>query len=263
VPGEAEVVLTDWTGLYSLPGAINQCWSMAAVSFPVLELLWSRENALEIVKLQKQATRVTELAVRRFEAQVFKTRSLQYDIQQHITETENLINFPLGRYPQPIERNEQGLEKSLPIAVQTGIPSQLLEKHLDIQETELELAAAHLDVQVAKANFYPSLDITAGLGLQAFEPGFLFKTPESMLYSLAGDLTASKVNRNAIKAIYYSANAKQIQAAYHYEQTVLNAYVEVVNQLSKLSNLENSYQLQTKEVEALNQSVYVSNELIK
>ncbi|MBE7179452.1 MAG: TolC family protein, partial [Mucilaginibacter polytrichastri] len=48
-----------------------------------------QNNALRIVRIQKEAARVTELAVRRFEAQVLKTRSMQYEIQQQITETEN------------------------------------------------------------------------------------------------------------------------------------------------------------------------------
>src|SRR5690606_24139391 len=61
-------------------------------------------NALKIVRLQKEAARVNELAVRKFEAEVLHTRSLQFDIQQKITETENRINFLVGRYPQPIER---------------------------------------------------------------------------------------------------------------------------------------------------------------
>ena len=51
------------------------------------------QSSLEIVKLEKQSARVTELAVRRFEAEVLKTQSRQYYIMQQITETENRINF--------------------------------------------------------------------------------------------------------------------------------------------------------------------------
>jgi outer membrane protein TolC len=48
-------------------------------------------NAVNIVRLQKEATRVTELAVKKFEAEVFKTKSIQFDIQQQIVITENRI----------------------------------------------------------------------------------------------------------------------------------------------------------------------------
>ncbi|RAU82926.1 TolC family protein [Pontibacter arcticus] len=220
-------------------------------------------NALEIVKAQKKATRVNELAVRRFEAQVLGTRSLQYNIQQSIVETENKINFLLGRYPQPIPRNSQAFNDFVPAATHAGIPAQLLESRPDIKQAELDLAAAKLDVKVAKANFYPSLGITAGLGIQAFDPSYLLKSPESLLYTLAGDLTAPLLNRNAIKATYYTANAKQLQAVYNYERTVLKAYLEVANQLANINNLERSYDLKSKQVQALTQSITISNELFK
>jgi NodT family efflux transporter outer membrane factor (OMF) lipoprotein len=222
-----------------------------------------QSNALEIVKLQKEATRVTELAVRKFEAEVFKTRSLQYGIQQRIKETENRINFLLGRYPQPIPRNDQSFANLIPNVIHTGIPSQLLANRPDIRQAELDLAAAKLDVQVAKAQFYPSLDISASIGYRAFNPAFLAKIPESLLFSLAGDLVAPVINRNAIKATYYSANAKQIQAVYNYERTILNAYLEVANQLSNIDNLGKSYDLQSKQVQALTQSIDISNDLFK
>jgi outer membrane protein TolC len=81
------------------------------------------------------------------------------------------------------------------------------------------LAAAKLDVKVARAEFFP-FGISAGVGYNAFKTSFLFKP---LLYSLAGDLAAPLINRNAIKA-EFSANARQIQAMYNYERVILNAY---------------------------------------
>lgn len=220
-------------------------------------------NALKIVKLQKEATRVTELAVRRFEAQVLNTQSMQYTIQQKITETENRINFLLGRYPQHVDRNDQTFTSLVTPIIHSGLPAQLLDNRPDIRAAEQDLAAAKLDVKVAKARFYPSLGISASIGYQAFDPSYLLKTPESILYSLAGDLVAPLVNRNAIKATYYTASAKQVQAVYNYERTILNAYVEVANQLAKIDNLGKSYDLKTQQVEALTQSITISNDLFR
>lgn len=220
-------------------------------------------DALVIVRLQKEAARVTELAVRRFEAEVLKNQSRQYYIQQHIIETENRINFLIGRYPQPVQRDYSTFNDLVPDTIQAGIPSQLLANRPDIRQAEMKLAAAKLDVQVAKARFYPSIGISAGIGFQAFNPSYLIRTPESLLYSLAGDLTAPLVNRNAIKAAYYSANAQQIQAVYQYEQTILKAYIEVANQLSMIRNLEQSYDLKSRQVQALTQSIDIANVLFR
>ncbi len=222
-----------------------------------------QSNALQIVKLQKQSARVTELAVRRFEAQVLHTKGLQFGIQQRIVETENRINYLLGRYPQHIPRGTQDFEKLVPSIINNGIPSQLLANRPDIRQAEQQLKASKLDVKVAKARFYPSFGISASVGYQAFNPKFLVQTPESMLYSLAGDLMAPMINRNAIKASYYNANSRQIQSVYNYERTILNAYVEVANQVSKINKLEQTYDFKSREVATLKQSVSISNYLFK
>lgn len=222
-----------------------------------------QNRALRIVKLQKQAARVTQLAVSKFEAEVMHTKSLKYGIQQQITETENKLNFLVGRYPQPITRNSDTFPDLLPKELHAGLPSQLLENRPDIRQAEYELAEAKLNIKIAKSRFYPSLGISANIGYQAFNPDYLLDTPASLIYSVAGDVMAPLVNRNAIKAAYKSANSKQIQAVFDYEQTVLKAYIEVTNQLSKIENLKKSYQLKSDEVAALNKSITISNRLFK
>ena len=229
----------------------------------VKQTITLQSNALEIVKIQKQAARATELGVKKFEAEVLTSKSLEFDILQQIKENENKINFLLGRYPQEIKRTNSNFLTLLPASVSAGMPSQLLMNRPDVKQAELQLVAAKLDVKVARAEFYPSLDISAAFGVQAFKPSYLFTFPESILYSLAGDLAAPLINRNAIKAEFSSANARQLQALYNYDKTILNAYLEVSNQLSKIDNLQKSYDLKSQQVDALNTSIEVSNDLFK
>jgi len=219
-----------------------------------------QSDALKIVKEQKEAAKVTQLAVNRFEAQLLNTQNLQYEIKQKIIETENRINFLTGRFPKPIQRSSADFY-NLPIdSVQSGIPSQLLVNRPDIRQAEKELTAAKLDIKVARANFYPSLKITAQSGFQAFNPTYLIN-PEAMVFNLAGEIVAPLLNRNAIKATYYNANAKQIQAVYKYEQTILNAHIDVLNELAKIDNYSKSYDTKSKEVNILMQSVTIANNL--
>jgi outer membrane protein, multidrug efflux system len=222
-----------------------------------------QQNALAIVRQEKEAAKVTELAVRRFEAEVLKNQSRQFHTLQDITETENRINFLVGRFPKPIVRNSQTFADLIPAKIYAGIPSQLLANRPDIHQAELTLAASKLDVAVARANFYPSLTISATLGLEAFNAAYLISKPESMLYTLAGGLTAPLINRNAIKAFYYNANAKQIQAVYNYERAILTAFIEVTNQLANIDNMKSSYDLRTLQVQALNESITISTSLFK
>lgn len=222
-----------------------------------------QKKALEVIKVQKEATRVTELAVQKFRAEVLNSQSLEFEIIQNIKETENKINLLLGRYPQEIPRDGNNFLSLIPETIHSGIPSQLLANRPDIKKAELELAAAKLDVKVARAEFYPALGISASLGLQAFKPSYILKFPESILYNLAGDLAGPLINRNGIKAEFNTANAHQLQAMYNYERTILNAYLEVSNQLSSIDNLEKSYGLKSEEVNALTKSIDISNDLFR
>lgn len=219
-----------------------------------------QSNALQVVKLLKSSTRTNELAVLRFQAQVLKTQAMQYDIRQQIVEAENRINFLVGRIPQTVERGHfDALQLG---ALSAGVPADLLSHRPDIKKAELELLAQKLDVKAAKARFYPAFGITAGIGLQAFNPVYLVK-PQSLLYNLAADMVAPLVNKRAITADYLNANARQQQALIKYEQVLLSAHIDVENELSSIKNLEQKFVLKSQEVDALTRSVEVSNNLFR
>ncbi|MCB5187826.1 TolC family protein [Methylobacillus caricis] len=222
-----------------------------------------QQQALEVVRQLQQYARTTSLAVKRFEAEVNKNQSQRYEVKQRIVETENRINFLLGRTPQPIERASAGFMEIKPKMLEAGLPSQLLENRPDIRKAQLELEASKLNIEVAKANFYPSFALKAGLGFQAFNPRYLLNMPESLATSFAGDVVAPLINRNAIVATYKNASAEQIQAAFEYEQAIINAYIEVSTQLSNIDNLEKNYELKNHQVDTLTNSIEISNQLFK
>lgn len=219
-----------------------------------------QKNGLNIVKQQKDAARVTQLAVNRFAAQVLHTTNLQYEIRQKIFETENHLCFLTGSFPHRIQRKASNLYVPVSDSVLAGIPAQLLANRADIRQAELKLAAAKLDVQVAKAAFYPSFSIAASTGFQAFKPSYLFR-PQSILYNLAGELMAPLINRNALHAQYRSANARQVQQVFEYEKAVLNAYIDVLNQLAAVKNYAGSFESKSQEADLLQKSVAISDNL--
>ncbi|MCJ8153758.1 efflux transporter outer membrane subunit [Chryseobacterium sp. SSA4.19] len=222
-----------------------------------------QQKALEISKIQKEAAATTELAVKKFEAELAKSKATEYTIRQEITEKENEINALCGRYPQPIVRSKDSFMTTIPQTVYTGIPSQLLANRPDIKQAELELKASKLDVEAARKEFYPSLEISATLGLEAFKPSYLVKLPESMAASLAGELAGPLINKSAIKANFQTADARQIQALYEYDKTILNAYLDVANLMSKIKNIDQYYQLKSQETKSLEQSIDIANQLFR
>lgn len=222
-----------------------------------------QQRALEISKIQKEAAAATELAVKKFEAELAKSKASEFTIRQEITEKENEINALCGRFPQPIVRSKGDFMSMIPQTVYTGIPSQLLANRPDIKQAELELKSSKLDVEAARKEFYPSLEISATLGLEAFKPSYLVKLPESMAASLVGELAGPLINKSAIKANFQTADARQIQALYEYDKTILNAYLDVANLMSKVKNIDQYYKLKSEETQALEKSIDIANQLFK
>lgn len=217
----------------------------------------------DILELQKEAAQATALAVKRFYAEVLKNEARLYDLKQKITITENKLNTLVGRFPQSVDRESENLlTLSLP-EISIGIPSNLLENRPDIKSASLEVESTKLSLASAKARFYPSFKIEAGAGFEAFNATHFFNTPESLFYGLIGGITAPLLNRRAIKAQYFSANNRQIKALYRYEQTVVNAYAEVLNEMNRVQNLSNVYKFKKDQVQVLNESTKISNILFQ
>jgi outer membrane protein TolC len=175
----------------------------------------------------------------------------------------NRINFLAGRYPQPVDRPSVTFVDLNFDDLCSGIPSELLQNRADIRQAEREVAATGLDVKVARARFYPSLNLTGGLGWNAFSTGYLFQTPQSLAYGVGADLVGPLINKRAIQAAYSTANAKQLQAIYNYQQTVLQAHIEVVNYLTKVENYRRSIEGKKQQLLALEASVDAATNLFQ
>lgn len=221
-----------------------------------------QEQSLQIAKAKMEAGRGTELAVQRFQAEVRRNQSERLIVRQEIIEVENRINFLAGRYPQPVERNSEGFFDLNIHTLSVGVPAQLLQNRPDIRQAERELTAAGLEVKIARAEFFPSLDITGGLGYQAFNPKYLLN-PEAFIANVAGDLVTPLVNKRAIQAVYLSANARQLQSLYNYQRVILEAFTEVVNRASMAENYRKSIEIKKQQLAALEASVDAASKLFQ
>ena len=222
-----------------------------------------QQQSLDNAKARKEAGRGTELPVQRFQAEVRKNQSEKLIATQEVVEAENRVNVLVNRYPQAVERASAGYFDVTIAALGVGLPSQLLRNRPDVRQAERELQASGLDVLSARARFYPDVTITAGLGTQAFSPRYLFMTPEALVASVAGGVVAPLINRNAIKAEYLSANARQLEAVYNYQRVVLVAFTEVINRVSMAENYRKSLEIKRQQLESLETSVEVATKLFQ
>ena len=220
-----------------------------------------QQEGLRLIRVQKEAGRVTELAVQQFAAQALRTESLAYGVRQRITETETGLNQLMGRYPQPIRRgptlpNQQGL----PTRLGAGLPATALLRRPDVRQAELELQASSAEIDAARAAFLPSLTLTPYVGLNAFRTSLLLDPGSVVLGAVAG-LAGPVLNRAQVRADYRQAVASNYQGYYRYQQTLQTGFREVVVGLQGLENFRAVVDLRAREVAQLQSAVATSNEL--
>lgn len=220
-----------------------------------------QKNAVRIARIQKEADADTQLAVEKFEAELAKAQADEYVLRQSIVETENNLNLLLGRLPQPIPRTKNDFSQLAMPSAAHALSTQLLLQRPDVVQAEHALEAAKWDVETARKEFLPSFNLSAAVGLNAFNPKYLVKLPESLVFSALGGLTAPLINKKAIQANFSQADALQIEALYNYDKALMTAYIETCTLQSKIANLKQLRQFKQKQDEALMRAVSAAQKL--
>lgn len=227
------------------------------------ETLRLEEEALFILQLQKESGKANALAVKQFEAEISNSISKKINVLQRRIETENDLNIILGRFKEPIGiTNASFLDETI-TKVNIGTPKDLLVNRPDIKQAEYELLASKCDVIAAQKAFLPSLNIGGQMGFQAYKSSLIFSTPESWIYQFVGSLTTPLWNKSAIKNHFNIVRSEQINAYLNYQKKIIVAFQEVDSEANQLVNLDQLFQNKKKEVNLLNESILISNELFK
>ena len=225
------------------------------------EYISLQKNAVKIARIQKEADAGTQLAVEQCDAELAKAQSDEYLLRQSIIETENNLNLLLGRFPQTIQRAKVDfLQLPMP-TTSHSLSTQLLLQRPDVVQAEHELAAAKWDVETARKEFLPTFNLSAAIGLNAFNPKYLFKLPQSLVFNALGGLTAPLINKKAIQANFAQADAMQVEALYNYDKTLLTAFIETSTLQSKIANIKLLQQYKEKQNEALKRAVSAAQQL--
>ncbi|MCC7080197.1 MAG: efflux transporter outer membrane subunit [Burkholderiales bacterium] len=114
-----------------------------------------------------------------------------------------------------------------------GLPSALLERRPDVRRAEAAFAVANAQIGVARAAQFPTLSLTAALGVQSVELGTLLTTSAG-IWSFGVGAVGPIFDAGRYAARTEQAEARARQAAILYEQTVENAFREVSDALSNV-----------------------------
>jgi len=145
-------------------------------------------------------------------------------------QTENLINLLLGRQPGPVTRGRSLVDQPQPPQVPAGLPSALLERRPDIRVAEQQLIAANARVGVAKAAFYPSINLTTSGGYQTTDLlGVITRSGGAFTMSGVVDLPIFDAGRRA--GNYKTAKAQHEELLLSYQKTINGAFHDVSDAL--------------------------------
>lgn len=221
------------------------------------------DSTLNMVRLQFAAGQVTSLAVQQAAAQQLLAAQLVPQLEQAIQIWENALRLLTGQLPGPVERSMNLARTDIPVAASPGLPAQLLSRRPDVRSAELALDVANARVGVAKANLYPSLNISATGGLNAFKASNWFNVPASLFGVVSGGLVQPVLQRGALRTQYKLAGIEREKTVLLFRQSVLDAVAEVSDELVKIEKLESQYDIVSKRVHTLQEAVSNANLLFR
>ncbi len=215
------------------------------------QTLQTYAESVELFKLQFQYGQVSMMNVAQAESQ-YETAAAQIPlIESQIAQTQNALAVLIGRDPGPIARGKPVDDLQLP-DVPAGLPSQLLERRPDLQQSEQQLVAANAQIGAAKALYFPTISLTGAFGGASGDLSNLFKG-SARVWSYGGSIIGPIFTFGAVSGQVAQAEAGQLAALENYKLSIRNAFADVDNALVANAKLREQLAAQVKLVAALKQ----------
>ena len=217
----------------------------------------SFQETYDLFSKKEQGGAASGLETSRAQAALANVLAQVPDLERQITAKENQLSLLLGKNPGPIQRGSSLADQNDLDVVPSGLPSTLLERRPDLRQAEQQLVAANASVGVAKANFFPVLNLTGLLG--GVSPQLSGLVSSGTTWSAGAALAGPLFNGGRIKSQYRTTLAQREQAQRFYEKSVTQAFGEVSTALAAHQKLALSLREESRSVNAYQDSVRLSN----
>lgn len=211
-----------------------------------------RNDALAFARSRSESGQDSQLDLMRAQTELASTQADALALVRARAVSEHSLAVLLGQPPASFNFAAKPIE-ALALHIPAGLPSALLERRPDIAAAERAMAAANARIGVTKAAYFPSLSLTGTAGYEGNTLSELFQGSSKAL--LLGPLTGTMLHLPLFDGGKRKADLKNARAAYqeqlaHYRQTVLNALLEVEDNLAGVRLLEQQTQAETQAVSA-------------
>ena len=217
------------------------------------QTLQSWERTVSTLRSLMRAGKANDAAVLQAEANRATLEASLLSMRKSLKETENAMCLLLAQIPGSVERGKLA-GQTFPDSVSIGIPVQLLANRPDVREAEMSLAKAFYATNVARAAFYPSVNLSGSAGWTNNGGGVVLN-PGQWLLNAIGSLTQPLFNRGTNIANLKIAKAEQEIAALAFQQKLLAAGSEVNNALVALQTARERLAINSQSVVSLQEAV--------
>jgi len=219
--------------------------------------LATREDFLKLTRAQFQRGVVSGLDVATAEAQLATAQANQPALERQQAQAEHQLSLLLGGNPDAVARSASQAITPPVRPMPAGLPSALLQRRPDIQQSEQTLVAANARIGAAKAALFPTISLTGSFGVLSTDVSRLFSGPAetwSAGVSLLQPLLSAERNLYQVDL----ADARKREALLVYEKTVRNAFREVADAVVARDKSQSVLQAQQQQVDALRRAVDIS-----
>lgn len=211
-------------------------------------------KTLEITTNRYEAGVATRSDVAQAQTQLESVRAQAINLGVQRSKLEHAIAVLIGKTPSAVSLSNSPLNVEPP-TIPLNLPSELLERRPDIAAAERKVSSANAQIGVAKAAYFPTLNLAASNGFQSRYLDTLF-TMATRYWALGPAGAALTLFDGGQKNSQYKQAIDAYDASVAgYRQTVLTGIQEVEDNLAALRILEEESLVQNNAVTAANQAL--------
>ncbi|OKO76204.1 RND transporter [Bradyrhizobium sp. NAS80.1] len=203
----------------------------------------SAQRILDAIKERRKAGTSTDLDVAQQESVLGNQKATVPPLRQTLDQNMNALAVLVSRPPESVRVLGGSLNKIAIPRVTPGLPSEILTQRPDIRRQEAQLASATANIGNARAQFFPTIQLTGNGGYQSSALVSLFQ-PHAAFFQLVGSATQPIFDGGKILGNFEFAKARQDELLQTYRKTIVQSFADVDNALYSIKQTTIKLQLQ-------------------
>ncbi len=189
------------------------------------------EQTLAVIRGRVDAGTANALDLAQQESLVAGERATIPNLRNQLEQELIGLGILVGRPPEAITARPGSLNNLALPPVNPGLPSAVLQRRPDVAEAEAQLVAANFNIKVARAAFFPSIQLTGSYGFSNAALNTLF-TPGGTIVSIAAGLVQPLFDGGVLRGQLEQAKGRYDELLADYRKAVVQAFTDVEDALT-------------------------------